>query len=411
MAIGIDNGFSWTAATGMLPLPLPYGGTASRALGVSGDGTIIVGYSVDVDGNQHACMWAGGRVTLLNEIGGATGSVASAISNDGGTIVGNCRTPTDTPVYWLLTGGNPGLVHSLPLLNDGEGGQALAVSQHGGVIVGYATDGGNFNIETAVKWTVAGPTITNIISGIPFSGSGVFFSIANCVNSDGSIIGGTFDDVAGTHGFTFIGTSPPPLSHTVVQSLLGVSLNGLDFSGVDTTNLGAASWTASGGKISLPGANSPQGNHAQGISGDGTIIVGQNVSGAVAPRDQACYWTTPFGSAVIVLLGVMQGGARSYAMAASTNGSAIVGYGDFNTTFLPAPSPDALAAPAPSPFFGGPAAIIPLTPEPFGYKDFRVVIDTEWSKNGEWCILQSYPMPITITAVIPEIEVGDTPSQ
>lgn len=52
----------------------------------------------------------------------------------------------------------------------------------------------------------------------------------------------------------------------------------------------------------------------------------------------------------------------------------------------------------------------PLTPAPLGYNDVRIVLDTAWTTDGVWCILQHYPMPITVLAIVPEVEVGDTPN-
>lgn len=39
--------------------------------------------------------------------------------------------------------------------------------------------------------------------------------------------------------------------------------------------------------------------------------------------------------------------------------------------------------------------------------DARTVIDPGWSEQGSFCIQQSYPYPVTILGVIPEVQVGD----
>jgi hypothetical protein len=41
--------------------------------------------------------------------------------------------------------------------------------------------------------------------------------------------------------------------------------------------------------------------------------------------------------------------------------------------------------------------------------DARTFIDPSWNVPGQYCIQQSLPLPATITGVIPQLAVGDTP--
>jgi hypothetical protein len=50
---------------------------------------------------------------------------------------------------------------------------------------------------------------------------------------------------------------------------------------------------------------------------------------------------------------------------------------------------------------------MPTAPNPFGYADIYMNIQTNWNKEGYVCIQQSYPLPMGILDVIPGIVVGD----
>lgn len=52
----------------------------------------------------------------------------------------------------------------------------------------------------------------------------------------------------------------------------------------------------------------------------------------------------------------------------------------------------------------------PIGPNPLSYSDKRINIGSDWNLNGQICVMQSYPLPCTVLAEIPEIVVGDTPS-
>ena len=91
--------FLWTEAGGMVGLgDLPGGEHAIDVIGISADGSTVVGYGTS-DSGQEAFRWTAseGMVMLLRPEGIETSCVANAASADGSVIVGRCRVPGDRP--------------------------------------------------------------------------------------------------------------------------------------------------------------------------------------------------------------------------------------------------------------------------------------------------------------------------
>jgi len=88
IAMGLAIGHSTALAASFTPLPLLPGSTSSRAFGVSGDGSVVVGYDLTNLGQNQAWRWtqAGGTVALPLLPGGSS-SEAYDVSGDG-SIVG-----------------------------------------------------------------------------------------------------------------------------------------------------------------------------------------------------------------------------------------------------------------------------------------------------------------------------------
>lgn len=95
-----NRAFRWTDADGMVDIGT-LGGTTALAYGVSGDGSVIVGYSTEAGGNIRAFRWKMGEgmasVTDWLTAGGVDASgytlaSADAISADGNTVVGGTDT-------------------------------------------------------------------------------------------------------------------------------------------------------------------------------------------------------------------------------------------------------------------------------------------------------------------------------
>lgn len=105
-----DSAFRWTSETGMVDIGSP--GRESRALGITGDGTVIVGHDSRFQVGGRAAIWhpVHGEVSLYdfltNEHGlDLTGwelSEAVGISKCGTTIVGIGRNPSRDYEAWMV---------------------------------------------------------------------------------------------------------------------------------------------------------------------------------------------------------------------------------------------------------------------------------------------------------------------
>jgi probable HAF family extracellular repeat protein len=122
---------------------LPGGDFDCWALGVSADGSIVVGQGASALGNE-AFRWtsAGGMVGLGDLPGGFFNSVACAVSADGSVVVGCGYTASGTEAFrWRSTGGMVGL-------GDLQGGLFLSiaydVSADGSVVVGDGVSASGF---------------------------------------------------------------------------------------------------------------------------------------------------------------------------------------------------------------------------------------------------------------------------
>lgn len=181
------------------------------------------------------CSWNSSIVCEKYSIG----SVASDISNDASTIIG-----------------------TLSMLDKG----ALSI----GDLVGA------FSLE-AFTW--------NEVDGFETLGSisdSKKFSVANAVNSNGSIIVGVSESDTGKEAFkwnsldgmTALGDLP---GGEYFSNALDVNNDGskiVGFSSVDTDTYEAFKWTLSNGMVGLGRPSASESSLAMGISGDGNIIVG-----------------------------------------------------------------------------------------------------------------------------------------
>lgn len=112
----------------------------SVALGISANGSTVVGYSNSASG-QEAFRWEDGSMIGLGDLpGGIFSSSARAVSGDGSVIVGRCTPGGYSEAFrWTQTGGMIGL--------DGlVGSNANAVSGNGSIVVGNC-DGEAFRWE------------------------------------------------------------------------------------------------------------------------------------------------------------------------------------------------------------------------------------------------------------------------
>lgn len=140
--ITVQEAFRWTEEDGMIGLGNLQGGLfSSHALGVSADGSIVVGYS-GFESGIEACRWTvdGGMVGLGDLMGGNFYSKAFDVSADGSVVTGYSES---TSGYEAFRWENDVMFG----LDDLPGGtfysEAWGVSADGSVIVGFSDCGGD----------------------------------------------------------------------------------------------------------------------------------------------------------------------------------------------------------------------------------------------------------------------------
>lgn len=272
---GNSEAFSWTASTGVVALGFPTGNDMSRALGVSGDGTTFVGYGVLLNSGTgaRAFKWtsATGFVGLGDLPGGNSNNFAAATNADGSVIVGSAVTGCCAQaIRWTASTG----MVNLGTLPGATGGVANGVSGDGSVVVGYSST------NEAFRWTA-----TTGVTGLGFL-PGSNNSTATAVSANGSVIIGSSRDQAFrwtvATGMVAIGSLPG----AIFSPANAVNADGSVIVGTSgSANFQAYRWTQATGIQSIPAILSAGGygptnwslQTAQGVSADGTVIVGNGI--------------------------------------------------------------------------------------------------------------------------------------
>ena len=311
---------------------LPGGTFESRAYGISADGAFVVGSSQSVTGAQ-AFRWSlASGISGLGFLPGGSTSEAFDISDNGSVIVGrSASTPGMQAFRWTLAAGMFGL-------GDLTGGpyesRAAGVSGNGQVIVGTGRDGTSLR---AYRWTSLGG-----MEALPMPPQGESVlpsSWGHATNSDGTFTVGAnshFDNLYAAVGWTTQGaqTSVQVISPQLLTAAVDVSADGSVVAGTRLLAPGPRTtrWTAQTGTVQIgnqPGF--PEANFANGISADGSTIVG----GTGQPQEPAgaYIWKSSYGMRMLsdVLVtdyGIdLAGWTLSEARAVSGDGSTIVGIG------------------------------------------------------------------------------------
>jgi probable HAF family extracellular repeat protein len=280
--VSFTKPFRWTSSGGMTNLGT-LGGNNAQASEVSDDGSVVIGYS-DTASGTRAFRWtqAGGMVSLGTLTGGAA-SFGNGVSGDGQAVVGYSGSASGNHAFkWTQADGMidlgvaPGLTTSL----------ALGANADGSVVVGYSTSPG---INRACRWTSTGIENLGVVSGYNNS-------YGYACSADGSVVVGRVFDV-GTGGQIF--------RWSTTEGIEGLG--------------------------TLPGDNSA---FAYGVSGDGNTIVG--MSQFSPPTVQRAFlWTRALGmvdlNTYLPTRGVdLTGWNLTNATDISVDGLKIVGYGIHN---------------------------------------------------------------------------------
>lgn len=267
---------------------LPGGAVESLAIGVSADGSTVVGRS-QVAGGFEAFRWRNGSMTGLSDLaGGPFESTAFGCNFDGSVIVGTARDAlTQRGVRW-----NGTTLVQLPQLPGLAGySECRGISADGQVLCGFNSDG----LITGYT-AISGLRIDNGVStALPYPGAGGQLD-AGCYSQpseDGSVLAGR------------------------------VRLGGLNYQ--------ACRWNGTT-LVLLPALLGAPGNAYSAclaISGDGTVQVGVSTS-AASPnygQGEACRWE----GGVVQSLGALPGASqRGAARSANRDGSVVVGTAQSN---------------------------------------------------------------------------------
>ncbi|MHC4112277.1 MAG: hypothetical protein ACYSUY_14485, partial [Planctomycetota bacterium] len=174
--------FRWTAEDGTVGLGHIGSYLDSRAFDVSDDGSVIVGWGQNASGYYGAFRWT--TSDGMQEL--ATGSLVSyaeGVSADGSVVVGSSVEVNSGEAFrWTESGGTVGL-------GDLPGGVfwsgATAVSPNGSVVVGYSNSASSGWSNEAFRWTVKDGMV-----GLGDLPGGDFDSTAHAVSGDGSVVVG-----------------------------------------------------------------------------------------------------------------------------------------------------------------------------------------------------------------------------
>lgn len=262
--------FRWVQGIGLQSLERSDGWTFAQS--VSGDGNIIVGGVTFSGPAARAIYWNGLTENIISGLDGDF-TMAYDASRDGLVIVG---VSTNSNGYARGVKWNNSDVQELNTLGGDESG-AYGVSASGTVVVGWAQRLGNIN--HAVKWTESGIEDSGI-TGFAMRASG-----------DGSVVVGVGETSTSRYAFRWTDGGVQNLG-----TLGGDNSFAYDVSGSGNTIVGYAErtdgsgsafrWTASGGMEDLNQSYSyllGSGSYlieARGISQDGRFIVGMGHNAA-----------------------------------------------------------------------------------------------------------------------------------
>lgn len=241
----------------------------------------------------------------LGTVPGGNGSSAFAVSADGNTVVGRIESTQPNGLRAFRWTSGTGMVDLGDLGTSNENSEAHGVSADGSVVVGC----GNGCGQGAFRWTQATGMVG--LGSLP----GDVESNANGVSADGSVVVGiSWDPVS--HAFLWT-------ADTGMVSLGDGAANNVSADGTVVVGVSALAeafrWTSATGMVGLGILPGMEGSEARGVSGDGSVVVGDSFTpdGAEAFR-----WTSTGG---MVSLGFLPGGNYSEATAVSGDGSIIVG--------------------------------------------------------------------------------------
>ncbi len=298
---GYHDAFRWTAATGMVSIAAG-GKNFAFAHAVSGDGLVVAGVGDPDGGGNSAFRWtaAGGMVRLSRPAGWGY-SDSYSVSFDGSVVSGYCYGPGGKrAVIWTDAGKGGGVMQDLGTLSTTCGPLSFSqgyggISADGTVVSGDGSADVQYCSGHVFRWTS--------------NGSG----------------GGTMQD---------LGHLPGPFATDSLA--FGLSADGLVVVGSSqaSNNDQAFRWTSAGGMqdigFALTGGEGS--SEADAANADGSVVVGYaSIPGA--DDLHAFMWTSELGSVDLNVylpsVGInLSGWVLKYATGVSADGRTIVGYGE-----------------------------------------------------------------------------------
>jgi probable HAF family extracellular repeat protein len=249
--------------------------------------------------------------TGLGVLPGMTNSRATAVSEDGETVVGTSSSPSYLAFRWTVTGGMESLGAFL-----GYGSEATAVGANGSFVV--------VNVNTWFAFTWTEPT------GLVGLGSLPGFGTANgtAVSADGSVVTGAsgYPSPTAFHAFRWtqsgmvdLGTFPGNhYSYAFGMNADGSVIVGSAYTAADALRH-SFRWTAPTGLVDLGTLPGTPTSRATAVNADGTVIVGN----CDAPSGEVTYrWTSSTG---MTPLGSLAGATTSFPYAVSADGTVVAG--------------------------------------------------------------------------------------
>jgi probable HAF family extracellular repeat protein len=221
--IYFNEAFRWTQATGMVGLgDLPGSVFSSQAHEVSADGFVVVGSSRSANVSNpfsEAFRWT--QATGMVGLGTLPSSwfqysSAVGVSADGSVVVGGSSSANaDEAFRWTQATGMVGLSD---LLGGGFGSDASGVSADGSIVVGWSR---STNGSEAFRWTQE----TEMV-GLGDLPGGLFSSYATGVSADGSVVVGSGDSANDAEAFIWNSTQGMRSLQQVLTNDYGLDLTG-----------------------------------------------------------------------------------------------------------------------------------------------------------------------------------------
>jgi probable HAF family extracellular repeat protein len=242
----LPQAFQFSTAPSFTFLPFLPNGIQSEVDGVSADGTVQVGVSIDNTFNGHAVRWHAGTPQDL----GIAENSSFAASSDGSVVVGTM--PAANCCFhafrWTAATG----MQDLGSFGGNSFSYGNAVSADGSVVVGSATPSGG-GVTRAFRWTARKgfEDLNTVVANLGLNTNGYQLVFANAISADGTVIVGMAENAALSVDAAFRAVIPAPTCAPVTCASLGKNCGTISNGCGGTLTCGACSGslTCGGGGI------------------------------------------------------------------------------------------------------------------------------------------------------------------